>query len=81
MGSLPFKYLGLLMHHKRLSNTDWKIIKEKVERKLRSWKGKYMSIRGKLVLINSILTSLTMFSYHFSKSLKEFLKVKIFLTK
>jgi hypothetical protein len=28
-GKYPFRYLGIPMHHKRLSNTDWKIIKEK----------------------------------------------------
>jgi hypothetical protein len=26
MGQYPFKYLGIPMHHKKISNEDWKII-------------------------------------------------------
>jgi hypothetical protein len=64
-GKYPLKYLGIPMHHKRLSNTDWKIIKEKIEKKLSSWKGKLLSYGGRLVLINSVLSSLTMFMLSF----------------
>jgi hypothetical protein len=42
----PFKYLGILMHHKRLSNSDWMIIEQRIERKLSSWKGKHLSLGG-----------------------------------
>jgi retron-type reverse transcriptase len=35
-GTYPFKYLETPMHHKRLSNSDWKIIEQKIERKLSS---------------------------------------------
>jgi hypothetical protein len=31
LGQYPFRYLGIPMHHKKISNADWKIIKEKVE--------------------------------------------------
>lgn len=27
-GCVPFKYLGIPMHHRKLSNSDWKVIKE-----------------------------------------------------
>ena len=40
---------------------DWKIIENNFEKKLSSWKAKYMSVGGRLVLINSTLTSLAMF--------------------
>jgi hypothetical protein len=53
-----------------ISNTDWKIIKEKFEKKLSSWKGKLLSYGGRLVLINSILSSLTMFMLSFYEVLK-----------
>jgi hypothetical protein len=43
MGQYPFRYLGILMHHKKISNTDWKIIEDKIEKKQRSWKGKFLS--------------------------------------
>jgi hypothetical protein len=37
------------------------MIEERIEKKLSSWKGKYLSVGGRLVLINSVLMSLTMF--------------------
>jgi hypothetical protein len=33
--------------------------------KMSSWKGKYLSVVGRLVLINSVLTSLVMFMLSF----------------
>jgi hypothetical protein len=56
-GTYPFKYLGIPMHCKRLSNNDWEIVEQKIEKKLISWKGRHLSIGGRLVLINSILTT------------------------
>ena len=53
------------MQFRKLSNADWRIIEEKFEKKLSSWKGKHMSVGGRLVLINSVLTSLTMFMLSF----------------
>jgi hypothetical protein len=49
------------MHHRKLSNKDWACIEEKFQKKLSSWKGKLLSVGGRLVLINSVLTSLAMF--------------------
>jgi hypothetical protein len=53
------------MHYKRLRNSHWKMTEEKFEKKLSSWKGKLMFVGGRLVLINSILTSLTIFMLSF----------------
>jgi hypothetical protein len=52
------------MHHIRLKNKDWAMIEEHIEKKLSSWKGKYLS-GGRLVLINSVLSSLLMFMLSF----------------
>jgi hypothetical protein len=65
VGTYPFKYLGIPMHCKRLSNNDWKIIEHMIEKKLSSWKGKHLSVGSQLILINSILTSLVMFMLSF----------------
>jgi hypothetical protein len=32
------------MHYKKISNADWKIIEDKFEKKLSSWKGNLLSI-------------------------------------
>lgn len=64
-GSYLFKYLGIHMHFRRLSNNVWKVIKTKNENKLSSWKGKLMYVGGRLVLINFVLTTLVMFMLSF----------------
>jgi hypothetical protein len=65
--SLPFKYLGILMHYRILNNKDWEMIEERIEKKLSSWKGKYLSVEGRLVLINLVLSSLPLFMLSFFK--------------
>ena len=34
LGSLPFTYLGILIHHRKLSNKEWKCIEDRSEKKL-----------------------------------------------
>ena len=73
-GNYPFKCLGIPMHHKKLSNKDWQRIEERFQKKLSSWKGKFLSVGGRLVLINSVLTNLAMFMLSFFKVPKGMLK-------
>jgi hypothetical protein len=73
LGQYPFKCLGIPMHHKRISNADWKIIEDKFKKKLSCWKGKMLSYGGKLVLINSVLSSLAMFMLSFFNVPREIL--------
>jgi hypothetical protein len=53
------------MHYRKLNSKDWKMIEERIEKKLSSWKEKYLSVGGKLVLINSVLSSMLMFMLSF----------------
>jgi hypothetical protein len=53
------------MHYRKLRNKDWEKIEERLEKKLSSWKGKYLLVGGRLVLINLVLTSLPMFMLSF----------------
>jgi hypothetical protein len=64
-GALPFRYLGIPMSYRKLSNKDWRLVEERFQKKLSSWKGKLLSSGGRLVLINSILSSLPMFMMSF----------------
>jgi hypothetical protein len=41
------------------------MIEERIEKKLNSWKGKYLSVGSRLVLINSVLSSFPMFMFSF----------------
>jgi len=65
IGKYPFRYLGLPMHFRKLYNKDWKCIEERIEKKLSGWKGKLLTVGGRFVLINSVLSSLPMFMMSF----------------
>jgi hypothetical protein len=66
-GEMPFRYLGIPMSSRKLLNKDWSIVEERFQKKLSSWKGKLLSSGGRLVLINSVLSSLLMFLMSFFK--------------
>jgi hypothetical protein len=57
--------LGILIHYRKLRNTDWKRVDERFEKRLNSWKGKHLFIGGKLALISSVLSSLPMYMMSF----------------
>jgi hypothetical protein len=70
LGQYPFRYLGIPMHHKKISNVDWKVIEEKIEKNLSSQKGKLLSYGGRLVRINSVLRASLCLCYPSTKYLK-----------
>lgn len=55
--SLPIKYLRLPLNNRGPARSDWLELIEKVERRLASWKGKLLSLGGRLTLINSVLSA------------------------
>jgi hypothetical protein len=64
-GNFPINYLGIPIHFKKLRNRDWARVGERFEKRLSSWKGKHLSIGGRLTLINSVLSSLPMYMMSF----------------
>lgn len=56
MGVFLFRYLGIPMHHRKHKNSDCKEMEERFHKILSVWKGKMLSVEGRLVLINSVLT-------------------------
>jgi hypothetical protein len=64
-GGFPFRYLGIPISPRILSNRDWRLVEERFQKKLSSWKGKMLSSGGRLVLINSVLSSLPMYMMSF----------------
>ena len=64
-GSLPFKYLGVLIHYRKLRNSEWNPVESRFGGKLDCWKGKMLSYGDRLVLVNFVLTSLPMFMLSF----------------
>ena len=61
----PLTYLRIPLHFKRISNKDRKVIEDRFERKLSTWKGKMLSYGGRLTLINSILSNLSVYMLFF----------------
>ena len=57
-GSLPMKYLGLLLGAKFKDKTIWNPILEKMEKRLAGWKSLYLSKGGRVTLIKSTLSNL-----------------------
>jgi hypothetical protein len=70
----PFRYLGIPMHHRQLLNFEWSKVEERFQQKLSCWKAKYLSYGGRLVLLNSVLSSLHMFMMSFFEIPKGVLK-------
>jgi hypothetical protein len=62
------------MNVRKLSNKDWKNVEDRFQKKLSSWKSKMLSVGGRLVLINSVLSSLPLFMMSFFRIPREVLK-------
>ncbi|WMV07496.1 hypothetical protein MTR67_000881 [Solanum verrucosum] len=57
-GDLPTTYLGMPLGAKCKSIGIWNGVIEKCEKRLANWKSQYLSLRGRLTLINSVLDSM-----------------------
>ncbi|KAA3485559.1 DExH-box ATP-dependent RNA helicase DExH10-like [Gossypium australe] len=61
IGSLPINYLGIPLGANSKRITTWEPIIDRVRKKLSSWMSRTLSWAGKVVLINTILSSLSIF--------------------
>jgi hypothetical protein len=61
LGSLPIKYLGVSLHWKAPSREIWMDLVNKIHICLQIWKGKFLYLGGRVVLLNSILTSIPLY--------------------
>jgi hypothetical protein len=76
---LPMKYLGVSIDDKKLCKSLWSSTVEKVESKLGSWQGRFLSLGGRLVLINSSLANVPLYRVSIYKAPKSVLrKIDIF---
>ncbi|GKV34399.1 hypothetical protein SLEP1_g42774 [Rubroshorea leprosula] len=60
-GSMPFKYLGIPIGGNPRRIAFWKPLLETFNKKLHTWKGRFLSLGGRITLINSVLSSLPVF--------------------
>lgn len=61
VGTFPMMYLGLPMGGNTSRLALWNIIIKKIESKLASWKGKLLSMAGRLALIKASIASLPLY--------------------
>ena len=64
-GQFPIMYLGIPIHYRKLTNAEWRHVEERLQARLSSWKGKLLSLGGRLVLINSVLTNMVLYMISF----------------
>jgi len=57
----PFKYLGMPVGGNHRRSKFWEEVVERVRRRLGRWKGKFISMAGRLCLIKSVLSALPLF--------------------
>ncbi|XP_074305404.1 uncharacterized protein LOC141640532 [Silene latifolia] len=57
-GKFPFRYLGISISYKRLSNLECNKLVEKMVERIRSWGAKHLSYAGRLFLVRTVLTQL-----------------------
>ena len=56
--AFPFNYLGIPLSDKQLPRTAYIQLIEKLNKRLAAWAAKFLSIAGRLVLLNSVLSSI-----------------------
>jgi hypothetical protein len=54
------RYLGILIHYRRLTIAEWKIVEERLQKRFSSWKEKLLSLGERLILINSVLSNMVL---------------------
>jgi len=65
IGSFPFTYLGLPLNPTTLSKMNWQPLIDIIDKRLIAWKSHSLSRRGRLILVNSVLTSLPIYFMSF----------------
>ena len=68
VGNFPFMYLGLPIDGDARNLDFWKPIVNSIISRLSSWKSKFSSFGGRLILLKSVLSSLPVYFLSFFKA-------------
>ena len=74
IGSPAFTFLGIPFEINPRRKEVWNLIFSKTRRRLSTWKNRYISIGGRVILLNSILSNILIFYFSFYKALKVVIK-------
>jgi hypothetical protein len=72
IGSILFKYLGLPVGAKIRREATWEPLMNSLRKRLGSWKNRFLSLEGRITLLNSILNAIPIFIFLSSKSRSKF---------
>ncbi|GKV51347.1 hypothetical protein SLEP1_g58014 [Rubroshorea leprosula] len=62
IGIFPCKYLGVPIGGNAKSISMWKPLVKSFEKKLSSWKGRFLSLGGRIILLNAVLSTLPVYT-------------------
>lgn len=74
VGSFPFKFLGVLMVDSPRKERKWKEVLNRMRIHLSKWSGRFLSIGGRVVLINLVLNSLPLYLLSFYRTPKKVIR-------
>ena len=63
----PSKYLGIPLHYEKLRREDIQPLIDKIMKRIAGWRGKLLSYKGRLVLIQECLASIPIYLLSFFK--------------
>ena len=66
-GNFPIKYLGIPLHYDKLRREDIQPLLDKIIKRIAGWRGKLLSYRGRLILIQACLASIPVYLLSFFK--------------
>jgi hypothetical protein len=80
LGVVPFMYLGLPVGANPRRKATWEPLITHLRKRLRSWGNRYVSLGGRIVLLNSVLNAIPIFYLSFLKVpaavLKEIIRIQ-----
>jgi len=68
VGAIPFVYLGMLIGGNARRISFWTALINRIRTRLSGWKSKHLSLRGHLVLLKSVQSSLPVYALSFFKA-------------
>jgi len=64
VGTVPFQYLGCTIFQGKPKVIHFRMIADKIKNKLATWKGRIISIMGRVQLVKSIIHGMLVYSFH-----------------
>jgi len=66
-GSVPFTYLGILLFKGKPKAIHLRPVVDRIKHKLSAWKGRLLTIMGRVQLLNVVISSMFTYSFHVYK--------------